>query len=110
MAEGAAFCAKCGVGAARKTVATPSVDDNLAIRMLIPVGRSGWAIAAGYLGLLSPIPLIGTLALALGIVAIIDIKKHPKKHGLGRAWFGAIAGGIFTLLHLIGFSLASAGR
>ena len=39
----------------------PGVGDDPAMRMLLPVGRSGWAIAAGYLGLFSfiifPAPL-----------------------------------------------------
>src|SRR3954471_11457956 len=29
------------------------IGQNAGIRMLLPVGRSGWAIAAGYLGLFS---------------------------------------------------------
>ena len=32
-------------------VPTPRIGDDAGIRMLLPVGRSGWAIAAGYLGL-----------------------------------------------------------
>ena len=33
------------------------LGDDAAMRMLLPVGRSGWAIAAGYLGLFSLIVL-----------------------------------------------------
>jgi hypothetical protein len=32
-----------------------------------------------------------------GILAIRDIKKHPKKHGMGRAIFGLVSGIIFTV-------------
>ena len=72
------------------------------MRMLLPVGRSGWAIAAGYLGLVSFFPLLGILtgilAIIFGIVAISDIRKNPEKHGMGRAIFGIIAGLIGLVL------------
>lgn len=64
--------------------------------MLLPVGRSGWAIAAGYLGLFSLIILPAPIALIVSIVAIRDIRQsrtwdHPK-HGMGRAIFGLVMG------------------
>jgi hypothetical protein len=31
------------------------------------------------------------------MVAIYDLRKHPKKHGWGRAIFGLVMGLIFTL-------------
>lgn len=66
-------------------------DDALA-RMLLPVGRSGWAIAAGYLGLFSFLILPAPLALVAGILAILDIRRNPRKHGMGRAIFGIVMG------------------
>ena len=72
-------------------------NDDVAIRMLLPVGRSGWAIAAGYLGLLSLVLVFGPFALFTGIMALCSIKKNPKLHGKGRAWFGIIMGGLATL-------------
>jgi hypothetical protein len=80
----------------------PQLGDNAGIRMLLPVGRSGWAIAAGYVGLVSVLLLPAPIAMILSIVAIVDIRKsksqaHPK-HGLGRAIFGLIMGSIFTIL------------
>jgi hypothetical protein len=65
--------------------------------MLIPIGRSGWAIAAGYAGLLSPICFVGPIALVLAVVAIRDLKRHPEKHGMGRAVFGLVMGILGTL-------------
>ena len=61
-------------------------------RMLLPVGRSGWAIAAGYLGLLSLFKCIpaAPFAILTAVVAILDIRKNPKKHGMGRAVFGIV--------------------
>jgi hypothetical protein len=93
-------CAGCG---AVVTVVPPGspmqpIEDNAAIRMLIPVGRSGWAIAAGYAGLCSVIPFVAPLAILFAVLAIRDIKKHPKKHGMGRAIFGLVIGILFTLI------------
>lgn len=79
---------------------TPEIGDNLAVRMMLPVGRSGWAIAAGYLGLFSMIILPAPIALIVSIVAIRDIRKHRNaphpKHGMGRAIFGLIMGALGT--------------
>ena len=68
------------------------IGQNAGIRLLLPVGRSIWAILAGYMGLFSLLVLPAPLAILLGIVAIIDIRKHPEKHGMGRAIFAIIMG------------------
>ena len=39
------------------------IGDDPAIRMLLPVGRSGWAIASGYLGLISVLLIPAPFAL-----------------------------------------------
>lgn len=77
------------------------IGQDAGVRMLIPVGRSGWAIASGYLGLFSVLILFAPFALLTGILALRDMKKHPEKHGAGRAWFGIIMGTIFTLVLLV---------
>jgi sugar phosphate permease len=69
--------------------------------MLLPVGRSGWAIAAGYLGLISVLLLPGPLAVICGILAIVHMKKNPELHGMGRAIFGLVMGGLGTLVLMI---------
>ena len=69
--------------------------------MILPVGRSGLAIAAGYAGLLSILFFPAPLALLLGILAILDIKRNPEKHGMGRAVFALIMGGIFSVILLV---------
>lgn len=74
-----------------------SLGENAGVRWLLPVGRSGWAIAAGYLGLLSFIIFPAPLALICSIIAIIDIRKHPQQHGMGRAIFGLIMGVLGTI-------------
>lgn len=54
------------------------------LRWLLPVGRSGFAIAAGYLGLLALLPFVGYLALLFAALAIVDLRRHPEKRGWGR--------------------------
>lgn len=66
------------------------------MRFILPIGRSTWAIAAGYLGLFSILVLPAPIALIVSIVAIWDIRRSKKsqnpKYGLGRAIFGLIMG------------------
>ncbi len=68
------------------------LGDDAVMRALLPVGRSGWAIAAGYLGLFSLLVLPAPLALLTGIVGIVDIRRHPHRHGMGRCIFGIVMG------------------
>jgi hypothetical protein len=77
--------------------------------MLLPVGRSGWAIASGYLGLLSVLCVFAPFALLTGILAVMEIKRNPKKHGMGRAIFGIIMGTIFMVPLVIIVFLAATG-
>lgn len=87
-------CPNCGFG----TFQTSSFQDDAAMRVLLPVGRSWFAIVAGYLGLVSPLMCTAPFAILFGILALLDLKKNPKLGGIGRAWFGLIMGTIFTLL------------
>ena len=73
------------------------VGQDAAMRWLIPVGRSGWAIAAGYLGLFSVLLVPAPIAVIISLIAIRDLKKPPGQHGMGRAVFGLIAGILGTL-------------
>lgn len=75
--------------------------DDAAIRMLIPIGLSWWAIISGYLGLISILAIPGPFAVLTGILAIRDIRRNPKKHGMGRAIFGIVMGSFGTLLLLL---------
>jgi hypothetical protein len=76
------------------------------MRMALPVGRSGWAIAAGYAGLFALVILPAPLALILGVLGWRDIKKSQKtaspKFGMGRVVFALITGTIGTLLLVTG--------
>lgn len=74
------------------------IDQDPGVRMLLPVGRSGWAIAAGYLGLFSVLGCFAPISLVVSIIAIRDIKAHPERHGMGRAVFGLIMGILGSIL------------
>jgi hypothetical protein len=36
-------------------------------------------------------------ALLTGILAVVDIRKHSEKHGMGRAVFGIVMGALGTI-------------
>jgi hypothetical protein len=91
--------------AAPQPVPSRPIGDDPLMRMVLPVGRSAWAIAAGYLGLLSFLVVFAPLALAAGIFALVDIKQNPHKHGMGRAIFGIVMGALGSIL-LVFFVIA----
>lgn len=72
------------------------IGDDAGMRLLLPVGRSGWAIAAGYLGLVSVLLIPAPFAVLVSIIAIRDIRRSRGsahvKHGMGRAVFGLVMG------------------
>jgi hypothetical protein len=66
--------------------------------MLVPIGRSPYAIAAGYAGLLSlAICVLGPIAVLLGVLAILDMRKHPDRTGMPRAILGIVLGCLGSL-------------
>ena len=76
-------------------------DHDPSLRAILPVGRTGLSIAAGYLGVVSLILWpAGVLAIPLGIIALLDLRRKPGKLGAGRAIF-AIVAGAFGLLSSI---------
>ena len=79
----------------------PPAHQDEGTRWLVPVGRSGWAIAAGYAGLLSLVPFFAPIALILAFVALSHLKKNPQLHGKGRAIFGLVMGSLFSVLLLV---------
>jgi hypothetical protein len=74
-----------------------SLGDDPAMRLLLPVGLSGWAIASGYLGLISVLLIPAPFAVLTGILAIREMSRNPKKHGMGRAIFGIVMGSLFSI-------------
>lgn len=85
------------------------LGDDALMRMVLPVGRSGWAIAAGYLGIFSLLGVFAPLALIAGLLAVWDIRRHPKKHGMGRAIFGIVMGLLGTAA-LVAILIAAGAR
>ena len=71
-----------------------------------PFGRSGWSIAAGYLGLFAALPFFGVFAILAGYFGLKSITTK-KPRGKFRCWFGILSGTIFTALYLF-LSLAIA--
>ena len=70
-------------------------------KYLLPVGRSGWAIAAGYFALFSVLIIPAPVALFCGVMALNDISKNPDKIGKPRAFFGIFMGSIGIILFLV---------
>lgn len=77
------------------------LGEDAAMRMLLPVGRSGWAIAAGYMGLFAMLCFPAPVAIILGVIAVIHLRRNPKLHGWGRAIFGLVMGIIFSIIPLV---------
>jgi Domain of unknown function (DUF4190) len=97
-------CASCGW---REPVRSASLELDPAMRVLLPVGRSFYAIIAGYLGLISVLVFPAPFAILFGFLALRDIKRHPEKGGRGRAVFGLIMGTMFTLLPVAMIAIAA---
>lgn len=86
-----------------------SIEDDPAMRWVLPVGTSGWAIAAGYLGLFSLLCLPGPLAILCGLMAIRELRRNPKLSGWGRAIFGLVLGTLGTLMMIAPFVIGAIG-
>jgi hypothetical protein len=78
--------------------ARASVDP--ALKFVLPIGRSVWAIAAGYLALFSLALPFGPFALVCGLMGLREIRRNPGLGGRGRAWFGIVLGTLNTLMYL----------
>ncbi len=101
------FCANCGTK--QPTAAQGLSGYEKALRLMLPIGRSWYAIVAGYLGLLSAIPIFAPFAIIYGILALRDLKKHPELCGSGRAIFGIVMGIIGTIFWIV-FAYSAAAR
>lgn len=75
--------------------------DDEGLQYVIPINTSGLAIAAGYVGLISVLCFPAPIALLLGILALVQLKKKPKLHGKGRAIFAIMMGSFFTLFMIV---------
>lgn len=107
ISENSNICYRCGHPVENGSQGSAVDREAATLRWCVPLGRSGWAIAAGYLGLLSFIPFVGVMAIICGFLGLLSIAKDPQKLGKGRAWFGIVSGAGFTILYLIIFMTAS---
>jgi hypothetical protein len=91
-------CTKCArvIQTVQQAVVVTDLGDDATARMLLPVGRSGLAIAAGYFGLFALLIFPAPLALILGLLAVRDLRRNPKKYGMGRAVFAIVTGALGT--------------
>ena len=64
------------------------IGQDAGMRMLIPVGLSGWAIASGYLGLISVLLVPGPFAVLTGILASARSTRIRRS----TAWAGRSLG------------------
>lgn len=83
-------------------------ENDPALNMLVPLNTSALAIAAGYVGLISVLCVPAPLALLLGVLALVHLKKNPKLDGKVRAVFAVVMGSVFSVvlvLALIGLAL-----
>lgn len=75
------------------------MEDDVGMRLVLPVGRTFLAIAAGYLGLFAVLGIFAPIALIVSAAAIVELKRNPEKRGMGRAIFGLVMGVLFTGLY-----------
>lgn len=72
------------------------------IKYILPVGRSGWAIAAGYLAFLNILFILSIVTAPVTLIFAYlgwrDIKKNPDKLGMGRIYFAVITSVLALLL------------
>ena len=85
----------------------PATDETGDLsKWIAPVGRSAWAVAAGYFGLLSVLFVFAPAALLCGIMGLRSLRANPGLGGKGRAWFGVAMGAVFSPLLLFGLIAA----
>jgi hypothetical protein len=74
----------------------------------MPTNVAGWAVASGYLGLITFIfcGIPGPFAIATGVLGLKQIDRQPDLNGTVRAWLGIVLGSLGTLLlAVIGIAL-----
>lgn len=68
-----------------------------ALGLLVPINTPVLAILAGYAGLFSVLCFPAPIALLLGVLALMQLKKDPNLTGHGRAWFAIVMGALGSI-------------
>ena len=102
------FCGAFLEASEGRPAAPPVEDDEPAApgkgSWMAPADQSGWAVAAGYCGVLALLPVLGLLiglaAIVMAIVALRQLSRHPALGGQWRAGAGLVLGTIGTLYNV----------
>jgi hypothetical protein len=88
------------VGPAPQAAAGVGAHPSDPLHWLVPTGRTGQSIAAGYVAIFAMfIWVLGPVALGLGVWALRR-SGTTGGHGRGRAWFAVVVGVLTTLAAL----------
>jgi len=93
-------CRFCNEWLDRSAAPPARAPNDAGLGLVVPFNVSPAALVAGYFGLFSILIVVAPIGLMISIVAIRDLKKHPEKHGWGRAIFGLVSSVVFTLILL----------
>ena len=96
------ICNKCGVPTPlylQRQVHEKMDRENREMKWLIPMNCPFSAITAGYLGLLSVIPLLNLGAIIFGWWGLRTIAGNPGQEGAFRCWFGIVCGIISVIVY-----------
>ncbi len=96
------ICVNCGSNL-KNPIQILEKNEQISLSSVVPVGRTGLSIVAGYLGLCAIIPILAPFSLIVSIIALQKLKNSPRKLGKDRAIFGLIMGilGTAALIYLL---------
>ena len=86
-----------------RTPPVPVVQPTRTPAWLVPTHVAGWAVASGYLGLVTFIfcGIPGPFAIATGVLGLKQIDRQPDLNGKVRAYVGIVLGSLGTLLLIL---------
>jgi hypothetical protein len=95
-------CVKCGLNLKNPTELFHK-NEAINASSIVPIGRSGLSIIAGYLGLFALVPILAPISLFVSILALHRLQNDTGKLGKGRAIFGLLMGffGTIALIYLL---------
>lgn len=83
----------------------PKTTETKVLEAFVPINRSAWAVAAGWIALFNiPFVITAPVGIVFAILGLRSIKQHPEKIGKGRCWFAIVYGAAVLLFVIIIFS------